>query len=174
MNKTELIAVVAENSGLTKKDTERVINAAIDAITAALMKGEKVQISGFGSFETKDREARVGRNPHTKEAIDIPATRVPVFKASKALKDNVAKYGDPMRLDKYLKVSRVIKRRTVANEACDNGRISVNGRVVKASYDVKVGDKIEISMGARTVAVEVLQVAETVRKDDAAAMYKEV
>ena len=81
-----------------------------------------------------------------------------------------------MRLDKYLKVSRLIKRRTVANEACDNGRISVNGRVVKAGYDydVKVGDKIEISMGARTVTVEVLQVAETVRKDDAAAMYKEV
>ena len=79
-----------------------------------------------------------------------------------------------MRLDKYLKVSRLIKRRTVANEACDNGRISVNGRVVKASYDVKVGDMIEISMGTRTVAVEVLLVAETVRKDDAAAMYKEV
>jgi ribosomal 50S subunit-recycling heat shock protein len=79
-----------------------------------------------------------------------------------------------MRLDKYLKVSRLIKRRTVANEACDNGRISVNGKVVKASYDVKVGDKIEISMGTRTVAVEVLVVAETVRKDDAAAMYKEV
>ena len=79
-----------------------------------------------------------------------------------------------MRLDKYLKVSRLIKRRTVANEACDNGRISVNGRVVKASYDVKVGDRIEITMGTRTVAVEVLLVAETVRKDDAAAMYKEV
>ena len=79
-----------------------------------------------------------------------------------------------MRLDKYLKVSRLIKRRTVANEACDNGRISVNGRVVKASYEVKVGDKIEIAMGARTLAVEVLQVAETVRKDDASAMYKEV
>ena len=79
-----------------------------------------------------------------------------------------------MRLDKYLKVSRLSKRRTVANEACDNGRISVNGRVVKASYAVKVGDKIEISMGTRTVAVEVLLVAETVRKDDAAAMYKEV
>lgn len=79
-----------------------------------------------------------------------------------------------MRLDKYLKVSRLIKRRTVANEACDNGRISVNGRVVKASYDVKVGDKIEISMGTRTLCVEVLLVAETVRKDDAAAMYKEV
>ena len=79
-----------------------------------------------------------------------------------------------MRLDKYLKVSRLIKRRTIANEACDNGRISVNGRLVKASYDVKVGDKLEISMGPRTVCVEVLQVAETVRKDDASAMYKEV
>lgn len=79
-----------------------------------------------------------------------------------------------MRLDKYLKVSRLIKRRTVANEACDNGRISVNGRVVKASYEVKPGDRIEIAMGARTLAVEVLQVAEAVRKDDAAAMYKEV
>ena len=79
-----------------------------------------------------------------------------------------------MRLDKYLKVSRLIKRRTVANEACDNGRISVNGRVVIASYDVKVGDKIEISMGSRTVAVEVLEVADNVRKDDAAGMYKEV
>ena len=79
-----------------------------------------------------------------------------------------------MRLDKYLTVSRLIKRRTVANEACDNGRISVNGKVVKASYDVKVGDKIELSMGTRTVAVEVLAVAEAVRKDDAAAMYKEV
>ena len=79
-----------------------------------------------------------------------------------------------MRLDKYLKVSRLIKRRTVANEACDNGRISVNGRVVKASYDVKVGDRIEIAMGARSVAVEVVQVADNVRKDDAGAMYKEV
>ena len=79
-----------------------------------------------------------------------------------------------MRLDKYLKVSRLIKRRTVANEACDNGRISVNGRVVKASYDIKVGDRIEISMGTRTVAVEVLEVADNVRKDDAAGMYKEV
>ena len=91
MNKTDLIAIAAQNAGLTKKDTERVLNAAIDAITAALVKGEKVQISGFGTFETKDREARIGRNPHTKEAIDIPATRVPSFKPSKALKDNVAK-----------------------------------------------------------------------------------
>ena len=79
-----------------------------------------------------------------------------------------------MRLDKYLKVSSLIKRRTVANEAFDNGRISVNGRVLKASYDVKVGDKIEIALGSRTLAVEVLAVAEAVRKDDAATMYKEV
>ena len=91
MNKTELIAVAAESAGMTKKDTERVLNAAIDAITASLVKGEKVQLSGFGTFEIKEREKRVGRNPHTKQAIEIPATRGPAFKASKALKDNVAK-----------------------------------------------------------------------------------
>lgn len=91
MNKTELISVTAQNAGITKKDAERTINAAIDAITAALAKGEKVQLSGFGSFEVKDREARVGRNPHTKESIEIPATKVPVFKASQALRDTVAK-----------------------------------------------------------------------------------
>lgn len=79
-----------------------------------------------------------------------------------------------MRLDKYLKVSRLIKRRTVANEACDNGRICVNGRVVKASYEVKVGDRLEIALGARTLAVEVVQVADNVRKDDAITMYKEI
>lgn len=79
-----------------------------------------------------------------------------------------------MRLDKYLKVSRLIKRRTVANEACDNGRISVNGKVVKASYEVKVGDRLEISMGPRVVAVEVVQVADNVKKDDAGMMYKEI
>ena len=79
-----------------------------------------------------------------------------------------------MRLDKYLKVSRLIKRRTVANEACDNGRITVNGKVAKAGYEVKPGDKIEIALGTRTVAVEVLQVAESVRKDDACALSKEI
>ena len=79
-----------------------------------------------------------------------------------------------MRLDKYLKVSRIIKRRTVANDACDAARVSVNGRPAKASYDVKVGDRIEIQFGARTVAVEVLQVAENVRKDDAVGMYREI
>ena len=91
MNKTELIAAVAQSSGLTKKDTERIVNAALDAIAASLCQGEKVQLSGFGTFEVKAREARIGRNPHTKEAIDIPVTNVPVFKASKALKDTIAK-----------------------------------------------------------------------------------
>ena len=91
MNKTELIAIAAENSGIARKDAERVINAALDAVTAALTAGDRIQLSGFGTFETKEREARVGRNPHTKEAIEIPATRVPAFKASKALKDSVAK-----------------------------------------------------------------------------------
>ena len=79
-----------------------------------------------------------------------------------------------MRLDKYLKVSRLIKRRTVANDACDGAKVSVNGRPAKASYDVKVGDKIEIQFGARTVAVEVLQVTDNVRKDDAVGMYREI
>ena len=91
MNKTELVAAVAEKTGLTKKDAERVINATVDTITENLVKGEKVQLSGFGTFELKDREARVGRNPHTKESVEIPATTVPVFKASKVLKDIVAK-----------------------------------------------------------------------------------
>ena len=91
MNKTELIAAAAESTGMTKKDTERVLNAAIDAITAALIQGEKVQLSGFGTFEAKPREARVGRNLHTRETMEIPATRVPGFKASKALKDLVGK-----------------------------------------------------------------------------------
>ena len=79
-----------------------------------------------------------------------------------------------MRLDKYLKVSRIIKRRTVANEACDAARVTVNGRPAKASYDVKVGDRLCIQFGARTLNVEVLSVAETVRKDDAAGMYREL
>lgn len=91
MNKTEIIAAAAEASGLTKKDTERAFNAAMDAIAAALAQGEKVQIAGFGIFEVKERSARVGRNPATKEAIEIPASKAPVFKASKTLKDIVAK-----------------------------------------------------------------------------------
>ena len=91
MNKTELVAAVAEKTGLTKKDAERVVTTTIETITETLVKGEKVQISGFGNFEVKAREARVGRNPRTKETIQIPATRLPAFKASKTLKDSVAK-----------------------------------------------------------------------------------
>ena len=91
MNKTELIAAVAEKTGLTKKDAERAVNATVEAITESLVKGDKVSVSGFGIFEVKTREARVGRNPRTKETIQIPATRLPGFKASKTLKDTVAK-----------------------------------------------------------------------------------
>lgn len=79
-----------------------------------------------------------------------------------------------MRLDKYLKVTRLIKRRTVANEACDADKVLVNGKAARASYDVKVGDIIEIQFGQKTLKVEVLVVADNVRKDDAPAMYKEI
>ena len=79
-----------------------------------------------------------------------------------------------MRLDKYLKVSRLIKRRTVANEACDNARVTVNDRLAKAFYDLKVGDVIRIAFGSRTLAVEVMAVAEAVRKDDASTMHREL
>ncbi len=77
-----------------------------------------------------------------------------------------------MRLDKYLKVSRIIKRRTVANEACDSGRVSVNGKPAKAGLDVKEGDIIEIAFGSNTTKIEVLSVRESVRKEDAVSMYK--
>lgn len=79
-----------------------------------------------------------------------------------------------MRLDKFLKVSRIIKRRTVANEACDNGRVIVNGKVARASYDVKIGDILEISFGTRNFKAEIIAVNEVVRKDDAALMYRVV
>ena len=90
MNKTELIAQIAEKAGLSTKDAEKALNATVDVITEALAQGDKVQLVGFGGFETKKREARMGRNPKTKETIEIPASRVPVFKAGKALKDKVA------------------------------------------------------------------------------------
>ena len=77
-----------------------------------------------------------------------------------------------MRLDKYLKVSRLIKRRTIANEACDAGRVTVNGKVARASYDVKVGDVVEITFGTRTVKLKITEVCEVVRKDDAALLYE--
>ena len=91
MNKTELIAEVAKKCAISKKDAEKAVAATFDAITETLVAGEKVQLVGFGGFETKTREARMGRNPKTKESIQIPATTVPVFKAGKQLKEKVAK-----------------------------------------------------------------------------------
>ena len=91
MNKTDLIATVAEVAELSKKDAEKAVNATFDAITAALEAGEKVSLVGFGAFDVKERAARMGRNPRTKEEVEIPASRVPQFKAGKALKDAVAK-----------------------------------------------------------------------------------
>ena len=91
MNKKELIAAAAAKAGTTQKDAEAVINAALETLTAALANGDRVQVSGFGIFEVKTREARVGRNPKTKETINIPAAKVPAFKASKTLKDAVSK-----------------------------------------------------------------------------------
>ena len=91
MNKAELISAVAMKADVSKKDAEAVLTAALDTITEALTEGEKVQLVGFGSFEVKKRAARLGRNPKTKEAIEIPASVVPTFKAGKALKDAVSK-----------------------------------------------------------------------------------
>lgn len=91
MNKSELMNAVAEKASLSKKDAEAAVTAALDVITAALAEGEEIRLVGFGTFEVKKREARMGRNPKTKEPIPIAASKVPVFKAGKALKDAVAK-----------------------------------------------------------------------------------
>lgn len=90
MNKAELSAAVSEKTGLSKKDSEKALSAVLDAITEALVEGDKVQLVGFGVFEMKQREARLGRNPQTGAEIQIPASRSPVFKAGKVLKDIVA------------------------------------------------------------------------------------
>lgn len=89
MNKAELIAAVAEESELTKKDAEKAVNSMISVVTETLSKGERVQLVGFGTFEVRDRAERKGRNPQTKEEIIIPASKAPVFKAGKVLKDSV-------------------------------------------------------------------------------------
>ena len=91
MNKAEMIAAVAEKTEMSKKDCEKARTATFEVITAALEAGEKVQLVGFGVFETKERGERIGRNPRTKAEIKIPASRIPCFKAGKALKDAVAK-----------------------------------------------------------------------------------
>ena len=89
MNKTELVASVAEKAGLTKKDAEKAVGAIFESIQQALVEGDKVQMIGFGTFEVKERPARAGRNPRTNETIQIPASKNPAFKAGKALKDAV-------------------------------------------------------------------------------------
>jgi DNA-binding protein HU-beta len=91
VNKTELVASVAEKTAMTKKDAEKALNAVFASIEEALAKEEKVQVIGFGTFEVKAREARTGRNPQTGAEIKIPASKNPVFKAGKALKDSVNK-----------------------------------------------------------------------------------
>ena len=91
MNKQELISAAAEKTGFSKKDTEATVTAVLETIISALEDNEKVQLVGFGSFEVKERAARIGRTPKTKEAIEIPASKAPVFKPSKALKDVLAK-----------------------------------------------------------------------------------
>ena len=89
MNKSDVIAEIAAKTGSTKKDAEATLNAFVDVVTESLVKGDKVQLVGFGSFEVRKRAARKGRNPQTKEEIKIPASKAPVFKAGKALKDLV-------------------------------------------------------------------------------------
>ncbi|MDR3310190.1 MAG: HU family DNA-binding protein [Oscillospiraceae bacterium] len=91
MNKTDLVAKIAVTTDLSKKDSERALDAALDAITDALVSGEKVQIVGFGIFDVKARAPRIGRNPKTKEPINIPATKVPQFKPGKGLRETIAK-----------------------------------------------------------------------------------
>ena len=91
MNKTDLIQSLASKTGLTKKDTETFLNAFIEVVTESLVKGDKVQLVGFGSFEVRKRAARKGRNPQTKEEIKIPASKAPIFKAGKVLKDLINK-----------------------------------------------------------------------------------
>ncbi len=91
MTKAELISAIAEKTELSKKDSEKALNATVAVITDTLAKGDKIQLVGFGTFETRDRKAREGINPQTKKKIKIPATKVPAFKAGRALKDAVAK-----------------------------------------------------------------------------------
>ena len=157
MNKTELVAAMAKETNLSKKDVEAVLKSFIDVVSEELKKGEKVQLVGFGTFEVSERAAREGRNPQTGETMKIEASKAPKFKA-----------------DKFLKVSRLIKRRTVANEACDAGRVLVNDKPAKASAQVKTGDTIEIQFGSRNVKVEVLDVKETVKKEEVENLYRYV
>ncbi len=192
MNKAELINAAAEKAGLSKKDTETALNAALEVIAAALAEGDKIQLVGFGAFEVK-KPRRADRPQPQDQGGDhhprLQGARVQARQGPKGRRGPVnlstwsgsghpeplfSERSFPMRLDKWLKVSRLIKRRTVANEACDNARVTANGRPVKASYDVKEGDVLEIRFGEKAVRVEVLAVSEAVKKNDAPAMYREL
>ena len=215
MTKTDLIAQVAANTEMSKKSAELAVNAAFEALGKAMAEGEKITISGFGTFEVRERAERQGINPRTREPITIAASRSIVFKPGKALKDTLSvrflppgpqmvpavfvtlsvrpvlsekdekacfggsksasrkrEEGEIMRLDKYLKVSRLIKRRTVANEVADAGRILINGKIAKASQAVKEGDIIEVTFGNRPIKVKVLSDIEPRTKDVAREMYE--
>ncbi len=129
MKKNEFVSLVAERTDMSKKDTEKVIDAAFAAIGDLMMQGDRLVLSGFGSFETKVRAARSGRNPrHGRGDRDRTGDAAGV-QGRPHTQDKVER---KMRLDKYLKVSRLIKRRTVANDACDAARITVNGKSAKA------------------------------------------
>ena len=177
MTKTDLIAQVAANTEMSKKSAEQAVNAVFEALGKAMTEGEKISISGFGTFEVRERAERQGINPRTREPITIAASRSIVFKPGKSC----TKFGGffaerkgitPMRLDKYLKVSRLIKRRTVANEVADAGRILINGKVAKASQAVNAGDIIEVTFGNRPIKVRVLSDEEPRTKDVAREMYE--
>ena len=157
MNKTELIAAIAEQAEISKKDAEKALKAFVDVVTEQLKEGEKVQLVGFGTFEVSERCIR--GYSRTSRLYSLFSYR---RRKEKRL----------MRLDKFLKVSRLIKRRTVANEACDAGRVLVNGKPAKASVKVKVGDVIEIQFGTKTVKVEVLDIQDTTKKEEAKDLFR--
>ena len=178
MTKADLTAQVAANTDMTKKDADKAVNAVFEALSNALANGEKVTISGFGTFEVRERAERQGINPRTQEPITIAASRSERLPVTSTPSTRCRK-GPPradgrqlfvcqrrtaMRLDKYLKVSRLIKRRTVANEVADAGRILINGKAP--------GDVIEITFGNRPVKVRVLSDAEPRTKDVAREMYE--
>ena len=184
MNKAELIAAVAAAAEISKKDAEIAVTATLDTITAALKEGDKVQLRG--------QEPRCPYRPQPPDEGSCGDSRFqgacvqgrqgPEGRCGEVSTNQGGGYapsfcifgGNTMRLDKYLKVSRLIKRRTVANEACDNGLVTVNDKPARASYEVKEGDKISLRFGARTITVEVVSVQETVRQSEAAAMYRQV
>ena len=190
MTKTDLIAQVAANTEMSKKSAEAAVNAVFDALSKGMAAGEKITISGFGTFEIRERAERQGSTPApaSPSPLLLPAascsspaspSRTPCklyLLCRRCLQEGAAAFfvtgGRTMRLDKYLKVSRLIKRRTVANEVADAGRILINGKVAKASQAVKAGDLIEVTFGNRPIKVRVLSDVEPRTKDVAREMYE--